>query len=61
MAKQLLGGPSYQSLPLFGALFTRLAATGAELPPLVVLIQRLAKYELTSSEALDTEGVGLED
>ena len=57
----MIAGPSYQSLDIFGAWFTRLAATGAVLPPLAVLIQRLAKYELTSSEALDTEGVRLED
>ena len=51
VAKQLIAGPSYQSLAIFGEWLTRLAATGAVLPPLAVLIQRLAKYELTSSEA----------
>ena len=61
VAKQLIAGPSYQSLAIFGEWFTRLAATGAVLPPLAVLIQRLAKYELTSSDAIATEGVSLED
>jgi len=46
---------------MFGAWFTRLAATGAELPPLAVLIERLSKYDVTSSEAIDTEGASLED
>jgi hypothetical protein len=61
LAKQLIGGKSFHSIPLFGAWFARLAATGAVVPPLAVLIQRLAKYEVTSAEAIDTEGVSLED
>ena len=59
LAKQLIGCPSYKSLPLFGAWLTRLAATCAVLPPLAVLIQRSAEYELTSSDAIATEGVSL--
>ena len=61
VVKQLIAGPSYQSRAIVGEWFTRLAATGAVLPPLAVLIQRLAKCELTSSDAIATEGVSLED
>ena len=48
-------------MKIFGAWFTRLAATGAEVPPLAVLIERVSKYEVTLNEAVDTEGVRLED
>ena len=61
LAKQLIGGQSLSSIKVFGAWFARLRATGAQLPPLAVLIERLSKYDVTSSEALDTEGASLED
>ena len=61
LAKQLIGGQSFSSIKVFGAWFSRLRATGAQLPPLAVLIERVSKYDVTSSEALDTEGASLED
>ena len=42
LAKQLIGGQSFSSIKVFGAWFSRLRATGAQRPPLAVLIERLA-------------------